>query len=81
MRLPRDISATQPVTRLGILGYGVLHQKGSHIRLHTEQNGPHRVSVPKHNPLKVGMLHEILGDVAGHFGVDVEERLNILKMH
>ena len=30
----------------------------------------HHVSVPRHNPIKVGTLNQILGDVAGYLGVD-----------
>lgn len=47
-----------------MLGYGVDHQTGSHIRLTTQRNGEHHVTIPAHKPLKIGTLNAILRDVA-----------------
>ena len=41
-------------------GYVKLHQEGSHIILQTEQPFPQRISVPNHNPLRLGTLNSIL---------------------
>jgi predicted RNA binding protein YcfA (HicA-like mRNA interferase family) len=63
---------------LRVLGYTLTRQKGSHMRLTTQQNGEHHVSVPAHDPLKVGMLADILDDVGEHFAMsrnDLIERL------
>jgi hypothetical protein len=36
-------------------------------------NGEHHVTVPRHNPLKLGTLAGIFGDVAEHFSLDRDE--------
>jgi predicted RNA binding protein YcfA (HicA-like mRNA interferase family) len=55
------------------LGYEVSHQTGSHIRLTTKQQGEHHLTIPAHNPLKVGTLNAILKDVANHLKLTREE--------
>jgi predicted RNA binding protein YcfA (HicA-like mRNA interferase family) len=70
MKLPRDLSAAQVVRGLGRLGYAVTRKKGSHIRLTTQRNGEHHVTLPDHNPLKVGTLAGIVADVGEHLGLD-----------
>jgi predicted RNA binding protein YcfA (HicA-like mRNA interferase family) len=43
----------------------VTRQAGSHVRLTvTNARGEHHVTIPRHDPLKVGTLAGILGDVA-----------------
>ena len=39
----------------------------------TFMGNEHHVSVPRHNPLRVGTLDGILGDVAEYLGVDQGE--------
>ena len=46
------------------LGYGVIRQKGSHVKLRHEGPPVHTITVPLHNPLKTGTLHGILSEVA-----------------
>ncbi|WP_232215274.1 type II toxin-antitoxin system HicA family toxin [Methylovulum miyakonense] len=41
--------------KLSVLGYEVTRQNGSHIRLTTQQNDEHHITVPKHDPLKMAM--------------------------
>ena len=57
---------------LKAFGYEVTRQTGSHIRLTTELGGQHHITIPAHDPLKVGTLSAILSDVAGHFGLTKE---------
>ncbi len=73
MRLPRTLSGKELIAALGKLGYTVTRQSGSHIRLTTDVNVIHHVTIPDHRPLKVGTLSAILQDVAAHHGVDREE--------
>jgi len=73
MKLPRDIGATELIKRLKPLGYRVTRQTGSHIRLTTEQNGQHHITLPDHNPVKTGTLSSILSDMAIHFQKTKEE--------
>lgn len=73
MRLPRDESGRQLAKRLELLGYALTRQKGSHMRLTTTQQGEHHVTIPAHNPLRLGTLRSILTDVAAHFGMTREQ--------
>jgi predicted RNA binding protein YcfA (HicA-like mRNA interferase family) len=52
MRLPRDLTGQQLAKALAKLGYRVDRQTGSHLRLTTEKNGVHHVTVPNHSPIK-----------------------------
>ncbi len=73
MRLPRDLSGTDLARALGKLGYEATRQTGSHMRLTTQENGEHHITIPRHDPLRVGTLSAILSDVAGHFGTNRDE--------
>jgi len=68
MKIPRDLSADELIKKLEILGYFSTRQVGSHIRLTTLQNGEHHITIPNHDPLKIGTLSAILQDVSKHFG-------------
>jgi predicted RNA binding protein YcfA (HicA-like mRNA interferase family) len=78
MKLPRDVSGADLAKRLGRLGYQVTRQTGSHLRLTTSDGGWHHVTIPNHDPLKVGTLAGILGDVAAHFGISRDELIQRL---
>jgi predicted RNA binding protein YcfA (HicA-like mRNA interferase family) len=69
MRLPRSLSADDLVKLLSPLGYQVTRHAGSHLRLTTEEGGQHHLTIPRHDPLRVGTLAGILAEVAGHVGV------------
>ena len=72
MRLPRDLSGVELARALRGLGYAVTRQSGSHVRLTTQQDGEHHVTVPAHDPLKLGTLRGILDGVARHHGITVD---------
>ena len=72
MKLPRDLSGSDLANRLSILGYQVTRQTGSHLRLTTQEQGEHHITIPRHDPLKLGTLAGILADVAQHFGISRE---------
>lgn len=73
MRLPRDTSGDDLARALKVFGYQVTRQTGSHLRLTTQQHGEHHITIPLHDPLRVGTLSGILGDVAEHFGIGRDE--------
>ncbi len=73
MKVPRDLSGRELAKALQVLGYRITRQTGSHIRLTTSERGEHHVTVPDHDPLRVGTLAGILGDVAAHFDLGREE--------
>jgi predicted RNA binding protein YcfA (HicA-like mRNA interferase family) len=64
MKLPRDVSSDRLIRVLRGLGYEVIRQKGSHIRLKHDGPPAHLITVPGHDPLKAGTLHAILSEVA-----------------
>jgi len=75
VKLPRSISGTDLARYLKKLGYRVTRQSGSHLRLTTTEHGQHHVTVPNHDPIKVGTLSGILGDLAAHFEISRDELL------
>jgi predicted RNA binding protein YcfA (HicA-like mRNA interferase family) len=78
MRLPRNLSGDDLIAALAKLGYRPTRQRGSHVRLTTDQNGKHDITVPRHDPLRVGTLAAILRDVAAHFAISRDELLEQL---
>lgn len=69
MRIPRDISGLEFIKILKPFGYQISRQTGSHIRITTEMNGLHHITIPNHNPLRIGTISSILLDVAQHFNL------------
>lgn len=73
MRIPRDLSGDDLVKLLAPFGYRVTRQVGSHMRLTTLEPSEHAVTVPRHNPLRIGTLANILNDVSSHLGISRSE--------
>ena len=78
MKLPRDLSGDVLAKALEKLGYTIDRQTGSHIRLTTQENGEHHITIPNHSPIKIGTLNAILRDVENHFDITRDELLNQL---
>ena len=78
MKLPRDIDASDLIKALYKFGYAPSRQTGSHIRLTTQQNGQHHLTIPNHDPIKIGTLNAILTEVAQHLGVSKQELIERL---
>ena len=70
MSMPGNLSGMELAVLLRRrYGYNFTRQRGSHMRLTSAHTGyAHNVSVPHHNPLRVGALDDILGDVAEYLG-------------
>jgi predicted RNA binding protein YcfA (HicA-like mRNA interferase family) len=80
MKIPRDLSGAQLVKVLcRDWGYRVVHQEGSHIILTTEEPSHQRLSVPNHNPVRVGTLNSIIRAVSRHKDVERQELLDTLR--
>lgn len=81
MRTPRSLSGIQLVALLGRLyGYTLIRQRGSHMRLQSDYMGyTHRITVPDHNPMRVGTLNRILGDVDDYLEMDRAELVRELS--
>lgn len=73
MRLPRDVSGRELARALEIFEYEITRQTGSHLRLTTLRPGEHHLTIPVHDPLRVGTLAGILGEVAKHFELSRDE--------
>ena len=78
MKLPRGLSGDRLIRALERLGYRVIRQKGSHVRLRHPGPPAHMVTVPLHDPLKTGMLHGILCEVAQMRAITMESLLELL---
>jgi predicted RNA binding protein YcfA (HicA-like mRNA interferase family) len=73
MRLPRDLTGTDLAKLLERFGYLVTRQTGSHLRLTTTEQGEHHVTIPRHDPLRIGTLAAILNEVATNFSLSRDE--------
>ena len=73
MKLPREISGNEFSKLLKPFGYQITRQTGSHIRLTTNQNGEHHITIPGHKFLKIGTLNSILNDIAEHLKIEKSE--------
>jgi len=80
MKIPRDVDGPQLVKALRVLGYEVDRQKGSHIRVTTQQDGENHEVVPHHHPIKTGTLSGILKRIAAHHNLTVSELLEKLEL-
>ena len=78
MKIPRDLSGQDLIRSLRSLGYEQTRQSGSHIRLTTQRNGEHHITIPNHDPLRLGTLAAILSLVAEHFNMNKDELLKQL---
>lgn len=78
MRLPRDLSGADLARALQRLGYQLSRQTGSHMRLTTQQPSEHHITVPAHDPLKIGTLNAILRDVGEHAKLARDELMTVL---
>ncbi|MDC8444489.1 MAG: type II toxin-antitoxin system HicA family toxin [Nitrosomonas sp.] len=75
MKLPRSVSGARLIKALNRLGYGITRQVGSHIRLECQFPKPHHLTVPMHDPLRIGTLASILNEVARHHSISKEEAI------
>lgn len=79
MKLPRDLRGRDLAQALcRRWDYREVNREGSHIILQTETPSHQRISVPDHNPVRVGTLSNILRLVAAHKGVAREGILQSL---
>ena len=71
MKLPRDMAGEELAALLGRYGYKVTRQAGSHTRLTSTLKGSeHHVTIPKHKPLRVGTLSNIVNEIAAYLEME-----------
>ena len=80
MKLPRDVSGAALVVALRRTGYETVRQRGSHVRITTQQGGEHHEVIPLHDPIRAKTLSSILKSVARHHGIGVGELLRKLDL-
>lgn len=76
MKLPRNVSSRELIKSLGKIGYEITRQKGSHIRLTCIYPNVHHITIPDHDPIKIGTLSAILAEVARSRNQSKEELIN-----
>lgn len=81
MKIPRDCNASTLIKALRKhLNYEIIRQAGSHITIATPDKGGHSVTVPNHNPIKVGTMQGILKDIAEHHEIKLQELVRLLDL-
>lgn len=79
MRLPRNWDGDDLIRGLIRVGYIVVRQSGSHVRLTLQTSRQqHHITVPLHNPMRVGTLNQILTEVATHLEISKDELIRRL---
>lgn len=77
MKLPRNVSGNELIKSLQKIGYIITRQKGSHVRLTCNlPHGEHHITIPFHNPIKIGTLSSIIADIAQAHQVSKSELTN-----
>ena len=67
-KLPRNLNGRKLSKSLEKYGYKVTRQTGSHIRLSKVSiSETHHITIPDHNPIKVGTLNRIITDIDNSF--------------
>jgi len=73
-------SGEQLIKLLGRLGYEIIRQKGSHVRLgKSTAAGDHRITVPLHDELAKGTLNDILADLSIWNGISKDSLIEMLE--
>jgi predicted RNA binding protein YcfA (HicA-like mRNA interferase family) len=70
-KIPRDISGRKLAKLLEKYGYEIIRESASHMRLISKyKDKKHKITIPDHNPIKIGTLNNILNDIANYLKVD-----------
>lgn len=80
MKPPRNVSSAVLVTALRRLGYEKVRQRGSYVRVTTQEYGEHHEVIPLHDPIRAKTLSSILKSIARHHGISVRELLRELGL-
>jgi len=73
-KIPRNISGLKLAGLLKCYNYKITRQTGSHIRLVSDYNNDeHKITIPAHNPIKIGTLNNILKDISDYLGISKGE--------
>ncbi|MDK2790494.1 MAG: hypothetical protein PWP15_1001 [Methanothermococcus sp.] len=80
VKLPR-ISGNKLIKVLtNTMGYEIVRQKGSHIRLSKNtENGIHNITIPNHEELAKGTLNSILSSVSKWNNISKDKLIEMIK--
>jgi predicted RNA binding protein YcfA (HicA-like mRNA interferase family) len=74
MKFPRDVNGQRLIDHL-CRGYRKVSQAGSHVILSSESPGHHRLPIPLHSPLGIGLCKKIIHEVCEAKNVSQEDLL------
>ena len=78
-RLP-VVSGDELIRLLTHIGYEIVRQKGSHVRLRKMTDlGEHKITVPRHPEIAKGTMNDILSKVALWNGIPKDKLIEMLK--
>jgi predicted RNA binding protein YcfA (HicA-like mRNA interferase family) len=81
MKIPRDLDAAVLIKSLKRIGYEQTRQVGSHIRLTIMiKEKEFHLTIPNHNPIKVGTLNNILKDLSNQLEISKEDLIQKLQL-
>jgi len=73
------VGGEQVIKLLRKLGYEIIRQKGSHVRLRKiTEAGEHNITVPKHPEMAKGTLNDILSKVSIWNNISKEKLIEML---
>jgi len=73
------ISGKKLISCLTTMGYRVVRQRGSHVRLEkSTEAGIHKITIPNHNTIAKGTLNDILTRVSIWSQVPKEKLIELL---
>ena len=73
-------SGDKVVKLLTKLGYEIVRQRGSHIRLRKKtEMGEHNITMPKHREIAKGTLNDILSKISLWNNISKEELIKMLS--
>nr|MDO8086478.1 type II toxin-antitoxin system HicA family toxin [Candidatus Sigynarchaeum springense] len=78
MKFPRDISGERLAKLLSKYDFKITRQTGSHIRLTSFLKGEYHITIPNHDPLKIGTFNNILSEIARYLEMDKQDLIKTL---
>jgi predicted RNA binding protein YcfA (HicA-like mRNA interferase family) len=74
------VSGKKLISSLNSLGYEVVRQRGSHVRLEKATGaGNHGITSPNHDPIAKGTLYDILTRISTWNQIEKHELIALLK--
>ncbi len=78
-KIPRSLSAGELIKLLDKhFSYKPVRQVGSHIRLDQISKIGNHITIPNHNPIKIGTLSSLLKEIAQQNSMSKDELVKIL---